>query len=633
MALLSRQEPIPTNFSRLAYHASIILNRTVYIDGGDLTVRAPDGKFSRETNNSTLVLDVSRSWSDGNYGAFSSITKGDSAILNLGHLWAATENLSFYQFGGVPSSAPFVSRPVPLRSFDRFTLGGSPSAGGKWSSVPLSGDSIFASLDRPAAGSSAFGDGKGFLLGGFAHRDGDITQGMRPLPGLLTYDMARNAWTNSTAQAFSPSGAALLGTMQFLPDFGTQGVLIAFGGQTADPSKEWSNGGENMLDMSDIHIYDIAKEQWYHQTAVGATPEAIPAERNLFCSAVLKSNRSSGAAQAEVFVYGGETGNFVFGDRWPTAEQFATNAALNAVHVLTIPGFAWFRANDTTAPSRTCHTCEVVGQRQVLSIGGLDPTYNDHEAANVADPFRHGLGVFDMSTWRWKQSYDADAAPYEPADTIKEWYQQNRTVRWNDNNTAALFSNTSIPATTYTPPPTGSSVLPGASSNASATGVTSLSPPSGSSISTGGTIGAAVGGVLGLLTLASLAALYLRWRRKPPRSGILKRQNAELHGNALREMDSSNRRQQQGRLFEVSGSPIGPEELPPDGLHEIPGNGTLASPEQRTERVWSLERRSLSCRYVRHSIVTPKPPQPANQQHSEAGSQSSRPASRTRGTS
>lgn len=65
------------------------------------------------------------------------------------------------------------------------------------------------------------------------------------------------------------------------------------------------------------------------------------------------------------------------------------------------------------------HTCEFVGNRQMLSIGGAHPQKSD-----TIDPFDYGLGIFDMVDWEWKPGYDAKASPYEPADTIREFYEK-----------------------------------------------------------------------------------------------------------------------------------------------------------------------------------------------------------------
>ncbi|KAL2177082.1 uncharacterized protein P884DRAFT_300013 [Thermothelomyces heterothallicus CBS 202.75] len=54
--------------------------------------------------------------------------------------------------------------------------------------------------------------------------------------------------------------------------------------------------------------------------------------------------------------------------------------------------------------------------RQVSSVGGADKSLGDKDEA------AQGLLLFDMTTWKWGDSYDAEAADYEQAKEIKEWY-------------------------------------------------------------------------------------------------------------------------------------------------------------------------------------------------------------------
>jgi hypothetical protein len=57
-----------------------------------------------------------------------------------------------------------------------------------------------------------------------------------------------------------------------------------------------------------------------------------------------------------------------------------------------------------------------VDKRQVLSIGGSKDGWDE------PDPAPQGLTLFDMTDWKWKDSYDANAAAYERASDLKTWY-------------------------------------------------------------------------------------------------------------------------------------------------------------------------------------------------------------------
>jgi hypothetical protein len=57
-----------------------------------------------------------------------------------------------------------------------------------------------------------------------------------------------------------------------------------------------------------------------------------------------------------------------------------------------------------------------VGKRQVLSIGGFNAARTDKDGAP------QGLLLFDMTALEWKDAYDASAADYERANSLREWY-------------------------------------------------------------------------------------------------------------------------------------------------------------------------------------------------------------------
>ena len=44
------------------------------------------------------------------------------------------------------------------------------------------------------------------------------------------------------------------------------------------------------------------------------------------------------------------------------------------------------------------------------------------EDTATLDPFAKGLGVFDMTEMRWKDSYDANALAYRTPEAVKGWY-------------------------------------------------------------------------------------------------------------------------------------------------------------------------------------------------------------------
>ena len=88
---------------------------------------------------------------------------------------------------------------------------------------------------------------------------------------------------------------------------------------------------------------------------------------------------------------------------------------LDDLWILTLPGFHWIRAEVSSEP-RFQHVCTVVGNRQMFVSGGMAAEGGD-------DPWRYGLGIFDMTALRWSDGYSADADEYESPEVVKKWYR------------------------------------------------------------------------------------------------------------------------------------------------------------------------------------------------------------------
>lgn len=85
--------------------------------------------------------------------------------------------------------------------------------------------------------------------------------------------------------------------------------------------------------------------------------------------------------------------------------------AQGAVYVLTLPAFHWLRTGDTPLYRRSLHSCNVVGNRQMVSVGGTVSNAVGEDSI-IPDPWPQGLGIFDMSAMEWKENYDPEAKAY-----------------------------------------------------------------------------------------------------------------------------------------------------------------------------------------------------------------------------
>jgi hypothetical protein len=96
------------------------------------------------------------------------------------------------------------------------------------------------------------------------------------------------------------------------------------------------------------------------------------------------------------------------------------------VFVLSMPAFRWFKTNAPTESRRANHFCQVIGQRQMLVIGGRDPSHDSNTDGsfwpNDADPWTRGLNIFDMTALKWTNRYNANAKDYEQPAMVKQYY-------------------------------------------------------------------------------------------------------------------------------------------------------------------------------------------------------------------
>jgi hypothetical protein len=90
------------------------------------------------------------------------------------------------------------------------------------------------------------------------------------------------------------------------------------------------------------------------------------------------------------------------------------------VYALSIPAFRWFKSTDSDQVRRAQHSCQLIGNKQMLVIGGTQPS-NPLGIAAV-EPWPNGLGIFDMSNFTWADSYDPQAPPYEQPEVVRSYY-------------------------------------------------------------------------------------------------------------------------------------------------------------------------------------------------------------------
>jgi len=98
------------------------------------------------------------------------------------------------------------------------------------------------------------------------------------------------------------------------------------------------------------------------------------------------------------------------------------------MHILSLPGFVWRRAQYPSRSPRDNHACVVAGKRQLISIGGVASQKGAPQHWTDKDPKPQGLGIFDLTDLEWKETYDADASDYETPSIIKSFYDDGYAI-------------------------------------------------------------------------------------------------------------------------------------------------------------------------------------------------------------
>ncbi|OMP85498.1 Host cell factor [Diplodia seriata] len=224
------------------------------------------------------------------------------------------------------------------------------------------------------------------------------------LGGMIVLNTVDTSSKNlSTATLGDPRVA---GGLQFIDAIGSNGALIAIGGLQRNENQT------EVITFDHVHLCDdfTANSTWYRQSATGD----IPPPRSDFCIVAASAPDNS---SHNIYLYGGidptntTTGPILYDD----------------IYILSLPSFTWTRVFGGESP-RWGHTCHLVGNRQMLTVGGtIDAFVYDVEtqtqttinaSALTCDWETKGVAVLDMSTMKWGSVFDAYAAAYRVPDAV-----------------------------------------------------------------------------------------------------------------------------------------------------------------------------------------------------------------------
>ena len=226
-----------------------------------------------------------------------------------------------------------------------------------------------------------------------------------------------------------------------------------------------------------------------------------------------------GFSYPEIFLYGGQAGN---GDWSAPSAALKNISALDEVYILSLPSFVWFKVNYTSSDPRIEHTCIIAGNRQMLSIGGINPSATSlSDAINDTDPFWEGIKVFDLTALQWTNYYNASAASYTAPTAVAAHYAAGSRYpsAWSSDDLQNLFVKPTTEAATPVNASVPESPQPGAPGitdkpQPGAPGTTDKPQP-GALVTTdnkASVIGGAVGGTAGLV-IVGLVLDYLARKR------------------------------------------------------------------------------------------------------------------------
>ena len=109
-----------------------------------------------------------------------------------------------------------------------------------------------------------------------------------PVPGLQFFNFTSQKWSNNSALDYYATGIAMDGGMVYVPTWGSAGLVVILGGQTANllPGMPFD---ERLVPLSNITIFDPDAQTWYYQLATGDVPD----ERDKFCVAGVQGGDNS----------------------------------------------------------------------------------------------------------------------------------------------------------------------------------------------------------------------------------------------------------------------------------------------------------------------------------------------------
>ncbi|KAI9778897.1 MAG: hypothetical protein M1839_007860 [Geoglossum umbratile] len=491
-------------------HNSAIKNNVLYIDGGresyvrNNTGGSFQGNISLGYNNWLIMINMTESWDWKTNISESYIDKtknpktGDKppVVVRGAFYQGSSTDDNIYLYGGTTSyqNTSFFEFVPPSPS--KYSLWSYDTKNNTWDQFDISD----ASPNRPCSGSFAEAPELGlafFLNGGI---DSGSSKEVQPigsdakiwLKGMIVIDTHKRTARNLSTDALLGGNPRSRGKMIYVPGIGKKGILVALGGSYKPASDSSNTVIGTLLSMRFIDVFDVASLDdgpdgtWYTQQTSGDFPDPRVEPCLVVASAPDNSSHN-------IYMYGGRNLQTTF----------------DQIYVLSIPSFTWSKVHDGFQP-RYGMTCHLVGNRQLLSVGGFS-TFNLSTSCDWEDK---GVHIFDMSQLSWGSLYNAYAENYTvPVQVVRQ-------IGGSPSGSATMTA----PISGFTSPPFAQLFGQSNSTNSTklpipAKSSTPPSPSPSSRVSKGAIAGAVIGSIAGLSMIAG-ALTFLFRRNQRPRSHI-----------------------------------------------------------------------------------------------------------------
>lgn len=306
---------------------------------------------------------------------------------------------NIYSYGGTTSwsnmSFPGFEFPTP----ETYSLWSYNTISGRWNQYDVTPGSPWrpsngAHTEAPEQGLAFYFNGE--LDSGSSQRTQVFEDDIKVfLEGMVIINTTARTATNMSTSSVTGNQPRTRGSLSYTPGIGTNGIIVALGGTYKSVDDLDNEEMANFVSLSEVNVFDVNSYYnnssgvgaWYTQTTTGD----IPAARAQFCSVVVSAPDNS---SHNIYIYGG---------------RGSSNVYFDDVYILSIPSFTWTQVFGPGVSPRYSHTCHLVGERQMLTVGGALSPGSDV----ICDWEFKGVGILDLSTITWGSRYDPYNGTYQ----------------------------------------------------------------------------------------------------------------------------------------------------------------------------------------------------------------------------